>query len=134
MNLLITFLLLLVLSILENTMIPLNLVLALVMIISLRSKSLLWLASAFMGGIFVDIFSGHLVGLSSLLMLIISGILIYLKEKFSLKNPLLRLVIVFLIYLIYQLLMVGTWQLKEAIIMAIIIMLLTQYKEEGVRL
>jgi rod shape-determining protein MreD len=134
MNLFITLLLLFILSILENTMIPLNLVLGLVIVVSLRSKSLLGLASAFMGGIFVDIFSGHIVGLSSVLMLLISGFLIYLKEKFSLKNPMLRFAIVFLIYLIFQALMVGIWQFKEALVMAIVIIVLTQYKEEVVRL
>jgi rod shape-determining protein MreD len=134
MNLFLTLLLLLALSILEMTLIPLNLVLVLVVIISLRTKSLLGIASAFMGGIFIDIFSGHLVGLSSLIMIFISGFLIYLKEKFSLKNPLLRFTISFLIYLIYQAIMVGIWQFKEAAVMAIVIMFLTQYKEEVVKL
>lgn len=134
MNLFIALLLLIILSVLEDTLIPLNLVLAFVIIISLRSKSLLGLAGAFMGGILIDIFSGYVVGLSSFLMLLISGILIYLKEKFSLKNPILRFTMVFLLYLIYQVLMVGTWQFKEAAVMAIVMTLMTQDKEEAVRL
>ena len=134
MSLFIILLLLLTLSVLEVTLIPLNLVLALVMILSLRTKSSLGITSAFIGGFFYDVISGHLVGLSSFVMLIVSGFLIYLKEKFSLKNPLLRLTISFFIYLFYQVLMVGIWQFKEAVFMSVIITLLTQFKEEAVKL
>lgn len=134
MSLFIILLLLLTLSVLEVTLIQLNLVLALVMTLSLRTKSLLGITSAFIGGFFYDIISGHLVGLSSFVMLIVSGFLIYLKEKFSLKNPLLRLGIFFFIYLFYQAVTVGIWQFKEAIVMAIVIMLMTQFKEESVKL
>jgi rod shape-determining protein MreD len=134
MSLFITLLLLLIFSILEVTLIPLNLVLALVIIISLRTKTLLGMTSAFAGGIFYDVISGQLIGLSSLMMLLISGFLIYLKEKFSLKNPLLRLIISFFIYLFYQGAMVGILQFKEAAVMAVVMMLLTQSKEEAVKL
>lgn len=134
MSLFIILLLLLTLSVLEVTLIPLNLVLALVMILSLRTKSSLGITSAFIGGFFYDAISGHLVGLSSLVMLIVSGFLIYFKEKLSLKNPLLRLTISFFIYFFYQALMVGIWQFKEAVFMSVIITLLTQFKEEAVKL
>lgn len=134
MNFLIILFLLYFLTVVETSLIPLNLILALVIVLSLRMKTPLSLVAAFAGGLFYDSISGHRLGLSSLMMLLTSGLYLYLKEKFSLTNPLFRFILTFLVYTGYQLANAGAWQIKEAMIMAIIVTILTQTKEEVVKL
>ncbi len=111
-------------SLMQTTLLPLNLLLVLIIILSLRQEapqSFLWV---FLAGLFLDLFSLKQLGLSAMIFVSFDFLLKIYRQRFSLEQPLVISLVFVLSYLIFSSLTGREIRIWEGLVLLVILLLI----------
>lgn len=92
-----------------------------VLISALKTTAMRALFFAFFSGLILDIFSAQTLGLTSILFLFISGVALFVRQRFSFSNPLAPLILSFVLYFLFQLATGKNFGVLEAIFLSLLV-------------
>lgn len=130
MKTIITLFLVLGLSLIQATLLPINFLLILVIALSLGKKapeSFLW---AFLGGFFLDLFSFKQLGLSSIFFVSLDFLLKLYRQRFSLDHPLVIIFVLVASYLLHFWFTGREIRIWEGLTLVIILLLIRFFRKE----
>lgn len=120
MKYLLIILAILILSILQTGFLGINLLLLLVLVAGFAFEERLVFSIAFSAGVFLDLFSGHPLGFSSLAFVLISFLIIIYRQRFSFQNPLILSSTTFLTYFLFTQVLRVPVDWLEGVLLAIL--------------
>lgn len=128
------------LALLQGAVLPVNLVLLVVLVWAAMRPSKESLMVAFFSGVFLDLAKGTPLGLSSLLLLITSYLLLLYSCRFDPAHPVFLALFVFLASVVYNLTSKHPWHWLEGAVLSLLALLfrpvisIWSEKEKGIRL
>ncbi len=130
MKIVIPLFLILGLSLIQTTFLPINFLLILVIVFSLGKKapeSFLW---AFLGGLFLDLFSFKQFGFSAVIFVSFDFFLKLYRQRFSLDHPLMVSFVLIVSYLLYSWLTGREIRVWEGLILLFILLSIRFLRKE----
>jgi cell shape-determining protein MreD len=116
--------LILFLSLIQATFLPLNLLLVFVIILSLwqeAPQSFLWV---FLAGLCLDLFSLKQLGLSSIIFVSFDFLIKIYRQRFSLEQPLVVSLFFVLSYFLFSLITAREMKIWEGVVLLVILLLI----------
>src|SRR4030042_3125377 len=117
-------------SLMQATLLPLNLLLVLVIIFSLwqeAPQSFLWV---FLGGLFLDLFSFKPLGFSAMIFVSLDLLLKLYHQRFSLDHPLVISFVLISSYLVYSWLTGREVRIGEGLVLLFILLLIRFFRKD----
>lgn len=122
--------LILLLSLIQTTLLPINLLLVFVIIVSLWQEvpqSFLWV---FLAGLFLDLFSLKPIGTSSIIFVSFDFLLKVYRQRFSLGQPLVISLILIFSYFVFSLMTGREMKIWEGLILLILLWLVRFFRRD----
>lgn len=130
MKTIIPLFLILGLSLLQVTLLPINFLLIFVIVFSLWKKapeSFLW---AFLGGLFLDLFSFGQLGFSAIVFVTLDFLLKLYRQRFSLDHPLVIIFVLVISYLLFSWLTGKEIKIGEGVVLLVVLLIIRFFRRE----